>query len=207
MRGHCYSMLRSAFAEPRSDGYCHDSPWLRHTIRDLALLRLCDAFRGDAVPLLGASVHSRALPRLYRALLWPLHCSASHCYAFPLLGSDRMLLDSLRPCFATLRCALPRSAFAEPRARSLASPTLRPSLTFSDEPCLCFASRVVEMPRVAMPLHGIAHLSLSLPWRCSAFPCLCVAKPCRPMPKQLPALRFCAVPLRSRASPCSAFAL
>lgn len=134
------------------------------------------------------------LPRRCRALLWPLHCSASHCYDLPSplivslclcpaphfngMQTDAFATrfdDSLRPCFAMLRCALLRSAFAEPRARILASPTLRPSLPFSAEPCLCFASRVVGMPRVDMPLHRFATLSSSPPLRRKAMLCRCLA--------------------------------
>lgn len=149
------------------------------------------------MPLLGASVHSRALPQLYRALLWPLHCPAYHCYDLPLPRIVSLCLcpaphfndmqtdafatrfdDSLRPCFAKPRDALLRSAFAEPRARIPASPTHRPSMPFSAEPCSCSAyrSQAMHVPRWTVR-HGSSPC-LCFASRNHAEPCRCCADLC-----------------------------
>ena len=170
------------------------------------------------MPLLGASVHSRALPQTYRALLWKLHCSASHCYDLPLPRIVSLCLcpaphfndmqtdafatrfdDSLRPCFAKLRDALLRSAFAEPRARSPASPTLRPSLPFSAEPCSCSAyrSKAMHVPRGTVRRCSSPCLCFGM--TLFSMPLLCFAKPCRAMPMLCRSL-LC----RSSLCPCGA---
>ena len=164
MRGHCYSMLRSAFAEPRSEGHCHASPWLRHTIRDLALLRLC---LGGAVLYCGLCI----VPRLTVMIC---HRLSLFRFAFAPLRTSMVCRPTPSPLDSMIRSALasqccdvlcsdlplpspapesslrPRSALPCHSQLNHAFALRRGSLGCPESTCLCTDSLLLALPRLCV---------------------------------------------------------
>ena len=137
------------------------------------------------MPLLSSTLFRFDLPPLS---ISPFYLAiAKRWFAFPCLCHSIL-------CFAPIG-----HAFAEPRARSPASPMLRPALPFSDEPCRCYARHSFSlpclcfvMPLFAMPLPGLEvpcdsarRYAMPLPRRAQPFSdvrCRCLAMREREMP-------------------------